>query len=375
MNNKSLLSFFGDLEDKRSHINKLHSLDSILLIAVASVVCGAQTWKQMEEFAHSKRAFLEKFVDFPNGIPSDDTINRAISALDNKHFERCFANFFRSLTALSEPSSGQVIAIDGKTARGAKWNGEKSFVHMVNAWATEFNMVMGQVKVDDKSNEITAIPELLEMLFIEGDIVTIDAMGTQTAIAEKIREKGADYILAVKDNQKELHSQVKDEFRFANRSVVSTENVDFGHGRIETRKCKVIADFQFVKNESNKWKDLKCVVEVECVREFKNSDKPKEKAVRYFISSLGEIEPAKILDYTRAHWGVENKLHWVLDVQFGEDYSRKRYLNAAENYSIIMKVALNMLKNDTKTKQGIQGKRLKAAWNDNYLMELLGVKV
>ena len=375
MNNKSLLSFFGDLEDKRSHINKLHSLDSILLIAVASVVCGAQTWKQMEEFAHSKRAFLEKFVDFPNGIPSDDTINRAISALDNKHFERCFANFFRSLTGLSEPTSGQVIAIDGKTARGAKWNGEKSFVHMVNAWATEFNMVMGQVKVDDKSNEITAIPELLEMLFIEGDIVTIDAMGTQTAIAEKIREKGADYILAVKDNQKELHSQVKDEFRFAKSSIVSTENVDFGHGRIETRKCKVIADFQFVKNESNKWKDLKCVVEVECVREFKNSDKPKEKAVRYFISSLGEIEPAKILDYTRAHWGVENKLHWVLDVQFGEDYSRKRYLNAAENYSIIMKVALNMLKNETKTKQGNQGKRLKAAWNDNYLMELLGVKV
>jgi predicted transposase YbfD/YdcC len=372
MNNKSLLSFFGDLEDKRSHINKLHSLESILLIAVSSVVCGAQTWKQMEEFAHSKQGFLEKIVDFPNGIPSDDTINRAISAIDNKDFERCFANFCRSLT---EPSSGQVIAIDGKTARGAKWNGEKSFVHIVNAWATEFNMVMGQVKVDEKSNEITAIPELLEMLFIEGEIVTIDAMGTQTAIAEKIREKGADYILAVKDNQKELHSQVKDEFRFAKRTVHSTENIDFGHGRIETRKCKVITDFQFVENENQKWKDLKCVIEVECLREFKNSDKPNERAVRYFISSLGQIDPEKTLDYTRAHWGVENKLHWVLDVQFGEDYSRKRYLNAAENYSIIMKVALNMLKNDTKTKQGIQGKRLKAAWNDSYLMEILGVKV
>ena len=213
------------------------------------------------------------------------------------------------------------------------------------------------------------------MLFIEGEIVTIDAMGTQTAIAEKIREKGADYILAVKDNQKELHSQVKDEFRFAKRTVHSTENIDFGHGRIETRKCKVITDFQFVENENQKWKDLKCVIEVECLREFKNSDKPNERAVRYFISSLGQIDPEKTLDYTRAHWGVENKLHWVLDVQFGEDYSRKRYLNAAENYSIIMKVALNMLKNDTKTKQGIQGKRLKAAWNDSYLMEILGVKV
>lgn len=369
MNNISALSFFGDLEDKRSHINRLHSLDSILLIAISSVICGAQTWKQMEEFGHSKKHFLEKITDFPNGIPSDDTINRAISALDNKVFEKCFLDWCSSIR---DPFLKQVIALDGKTARGAKSHGEKSPVHIVSAWASESNMVIGQIKVNEKSNEITAIPELLDLLFLEGSIITIDAMGTQTAIAEKIVEKEADYILAVKDNQRELYTQIKDEFRFA-KNPKSKEVVDYGHGRIETRKCSIITDFEFVRNEN--WKALNCVIRVESLREFKNSDRPNERADRYFISSVKDSDPGLILDYTRAHWGVENKLHWVLDVQFGEDQSRKRSQNAAENYSIIMKTALNILKNDTKTKQGIQGKRLKAAWNDTYLRELLGIKV
>lgn len=371
MSDVSVLSFFGDLEDKRSHINKLHSLDSILLIALSSVICGAQTWKQMEEFAHAKSDFLEKIVDFPNGIPSDDTINRTISALDSKNFERCFVNW---CSAIRVPFVKQVIAIDGKTARGAKSNGEKSPCHLVSAWASQSNIVIGQVKVDDKSNEITAIPELLELLFIEGDIVTLDAMGTQVAIAEKIIDKGADYILAVKDNQKELHDQIKDEYRFA-KNVISKEDVDFGHGRIETRKCSLITDFKFIENKNNKWKGLKCVIKMESKREFKNSNRPTETDVRYYISSLNENNPELLLGYIRAHWGVENKLHWILDVQFGEDQSRKRYENSTENYSIIMKMALNILKNETKTKQGIQGKRLKAGWNENYLSELLGIKV
>lgn len=371
MSNTSALSFFGDLDDKRSHINKLHSLDSILLIAISSVICGAQTWKQMEEFGHAKRDFLEKIIDFPNGIPSDDTINRTISSLDCKEFERCFVNWCNSIRV---PFLKQVIAIDGKTARGAKSHGEKSPVHIVSAWASESNIVIGQVKVNEKSNEITAIPELLELLFIEGDIVTIDAMGTQLEIAEKIVEKGADYILAVKDNQKELHEQINDEYRFA-KNLSSKEMIDFGHGRVETRKCSVITDFKFVENENDKWKELKCIIKMESKREFKNSDKPTETDVRYYISSLSESNPELFLKYIRAHWGVENKLHWILDVQFGEDQSRKRQQNSAENYSVIMKMALNILKNETKTKQGIQGKRLKAAWNEAYLSELLGIKV
>lgn len=369
MSNTSVLSFFSDLEDKRSHVNKLHSLESILLITISSVICGAQTWKQMEEFGHSKKDFLEKIMDFPNGIPSDDTINRTISALDNKVFESCFLNWCSSIR---DPFLKQVIAIDGKTARGAKSHGEKSPIHIVSAWASECNIVIGQIKVDEKSNEIKAIPELLDLLFLEGSIITIDAMGTQIDIAEKIVEKNADYILAVKDNQRELYTQIKDEFLF-NKNLASKELVDYGHGRIETRKCSTITDFVFV--EKGRWTSLNSIIRVESLRQFKNSDKPEEKAVRFFISSLKNNDPELFLNYTRAHWTIENKLHWVLDVQFGEDQSRKRSQNAAENYSIIMKTALNMLKKDTKTKQGIQGKRLKAGWNDNYLRDLLGIKV
>lgn len=371
MKSNLLLSFFGDLEDKRSHINKLHSLDSILLIGIASVVCGAQTWKQMEEFAHAKRKSLEKVVKFPNGIPSDDTINRVFSAIDTKEFERCFVNWTKHI---SEPFMNQVISIDGKTARGAKSHGEKSPVHIVSAWASENNIVVGQIKVDEKSNEITAIPELLDLLVIDDSIITIDAMGTQTEIAKKITEKGADYILAIKDNQKELFTQVKDEFYFA-KGLKTIEDVDFGHGRIETRKCSIISNFHFIENTDNKWSNLQTIVKVESLREFKNSDKPDEIAVRYFISSLQEEDPLKMLNYVRSHWAVENKLHWILDVQFGEDQSRKRNQNAAQNYSIIMKIALNLLKNETSTKQGIQGKRLKAAWNEDYLWKVLDIKV
>lgn len=237
-------SYFEQLVDPRSHINKLHSLNDILVVGVVSVICGAETWKQMEEFAKSKEKFLKTFLNLPNGVPSDDTINRVFSAIDTKQFEVCFAKW---VTSLPQEFKQQVIAIDGKTVRGAKSKGEKSPVHIVGAWANEHNLVVGQVKVNDKSNEITAIPELLDLLFIKGDIVTIDAMGTQTAIAEKIIEKGADYILAVKENQNQLYQDIKDEFRFCKTSQTS-EDIDFGHGRIETRVCTVISDFQFIKN-------------------------------------------------------------------------------------------------------------------------------
>lgn len=370
MKRNSILSYFNQLEDPRSHVNRLHNLNSILLIGIIATLCGAETWKQMEEFAILKLEFLQTFLSLPNGVPSDDTINRVFSAIDTKQFEICFSQWADSL---SESFHGQVIAIDGKTVRGAKSEGKKSPVHIVSAWANENNIVTGQVKVNDKSNEITAIPELLDLLSIEGDTITIDAMGTQTNIVDKIRNKGANYILAVKENQKQLYSDIKDEFRFGKNKKVF-EHIDTGHGRIETRICRVICDFEHITNENDKWKDLKQIIEIESIREFKNSDKKTEKAFRYYITNLEET-PEKLLSKVRSHWGVENKLHWILDVQFNEDQSRKRKNNAAENYSIILKIVLNLLKNDKSVKQGIQGKRLKAAWDNNYVLKILNIKV
>lgn len=365
-----LISIFSNVEDPRSHINQLHNLVDILLIGIISVICGAETWKQMVDFAFSKEAFLKKFLKLENGIPSDDTINRVFSAIDSSQFENCFIEWVNSI---SEITKGQVIAIDGKTLRGAKSKGVKSPVHMVSAWANENNLVLGQVRVNDKSNEITAIPELLDKLMIQGNIITIDAMGTQTDIAEKIIKNEADYILAVKENQKQLLEEIKDEFTFAKAIEIDT-NIDIGHGRIETRKCSVISNFLFVENKDQKWKNLNQVIKIESIREFKNSDKPTEKATRYYISSL-ENNANQYQKNIRSHWGIENKLHWTLDVGFSEDSSRKRNKNAAQNYSVLLKIALNLLKNEKTEKQGIAGKRLKAGWNENYLLKVLSLKV
>ena len=365
-----LVSIFGSIEDPRSHINQLHNLEDILLIGIISVICGAETWKQMVEFSTSKEEFLRKFLELPNGIPSDDTINRVFSSIDSSQFETCFIDWVNSISKLSK---GQVIAIDGKTLRGAKSHGKKSPVHMVSAWADQNNLVLGQVRVNEKSNEITAIPILLETLFIEGNIITIDAMGTQTDIANKIIENQADYILAVKENQEQLLEEIKDEFRFS-KNIKTDINIDYGHGRIETRKCSVVSDFQFIENNNNKWNKLNQVIKIESLREFKNSDKLPEKATRYYISSLKDTA----INYQkniRSHWGVENKLHWTLDVAFSEDASRKRNNNAAQNYSILLKIALNLLKNEKTERQGIAGKRLKAGWNEDYLLKVLNVKV
>jgi predicted transposase YbfD/YdcC len=368
--NNELVSIFGSVQDPRSHINQLHNLVDILLIGIIAVICGAETWKQMIEFANSKEGFLRKFLELPNGIPSEDTINRVFSSIDSAQFETCFIDWVNSISTLSK---GQVIAIDGKTLRGAKANGKKSPVHMVSAWADKSNLVLGQIRVNEKSNEITAIPELLDTLLIEGNIITIDAMGTQTNIADKIIKNGADYILAVKGNQETLLEEIKDEFRFS-KSIETETDIDLGHGRIETRKCSVIANFKFINNTDNKWNKLNQIIKIESIREFKNSDKATEKATRYYISSLKDIA-VNYQSHIRSHWGVENKLHWTLDVAFSEDASRKRNGNAAQNYSILLKIALNLLRNEKTEKQGIAGKRLKAGWNESYLLKILNIKV
>ena len=244
---------------------------------------------------------------------------------------------------------------------------------MVSAWADKSNLVLGQIRVNEKSNEITAIPELLDTLLIQGNIITIDAMGTQTNIADKIIKNGADYILAVKGNQETLLEEIKDEFRFS-KSIETETDIDLGHGRIETRKCSVISNFKFINNTDNKWNKLNQIIKIESIREFKNSDKATEKATRYYISSL-EDTAVNYQSHIRSHWGVENKLHWTLDVAFSEDASRKRNGNAAQNYSILLKIALNLLRNEKTEKQGIAGKRLKAGWNESYLLKILNIKV
>jgi predicted transposase YbfD/YdcC len=364
-----LNNVFGNLTDPRSHINRLHLLNDILLIGIVSVICGAETWKQMVQFAKSKESFFRNFLLLPNGIPSEDTINRVFSSIDNLEFEDCFVEW---ISAISTLTNGQVIAIDGKTIRGAKSHGKKSTIHMVSAWACDNNLVLGQIKVDEKSNEITAIPKLLDVLSIENSIITIDAMGCQTEIAEKIIANDANYILAVKENQATLLESIQDEFLFS-KKMLKAESIEGDHGRIETRICSVIKDFEYVKKDG-RWKNLTSIVKIESTREFKNSEKLTETATRYYISSCN-LNAEEFQKSIRSHWAIENKLHWILDVGFNEDSSRKRNQNAAQNYSVLLKIALNLLKNETSEKQGIKGKRLKAGWNEDYLLLVLGLKV
>jgi len=364
-----LRSVFSQIDDPRSDINKLHKLEDILLIGIISVICAADTWKNMETYAKAKEDFLRSFLELPNGIPSDDTFNRVFSSINSEQFEACFVDWVSHLVNLT---NGEVIPIDGKTIRGAKSNGKKSPFHMVSAWATNNNLVLGQVKVSEKSNEITAIPKLLELITVKGCTITIDAMGCQQDIATKIIEQEANYVLAVKENQKQLYQDIQDEFRFG-KNIQTDISEELDHGRIETRKCSVISTFEFIENKEE-WTGLKSIVKIESTREFKNSEKPTEYATRYYISSL--LAGAKELQSTiRSHWGIENKLHWILDVAFSEDASRKRAGNASQNFSILNKIALNLLKNDTSERQGIKGKRLKAAYDQNYLIKILGLKV
>ena len=285
----------------------------------------------------------------------------------------------------------EVVAVDGKTIRGAKHKGRKSPCHLVSAWADQQNLVLGQVRTDEKSNEIKAIAQLLKVLSIEGAIITIDAMGCQEKIADTIIDQKADYLLAVKENQKQLYQDIEDEFRFAKamntfaKGIPSDTHQDVGHGRIEKRTCAkgIPSDslitkpcFEHITNP-DKWKQLSCVIRLvrgdafgKSQREFKGTDKPIEKATRYYISGFqGNAEDfQKII---RSHWGIENKLHWSLDVSFSEDASRKRAGNAAQNFAILTKIAINLLKNDKSVKIGIKGKRLKAEWSNQYLLKIL----
>jgi Transposase len=361
---KSPLNYFSSLTDPRVERTREHHLEDILFIAIASIICGGDSWNDMEEFGKAKEEWLRTFLQLPNGIPSHDTFNRVFSALNPEELEGCFIEWTRSVANLCEH---EVIAIDGKSMCGTRDFGNKSIVHMVSAWAEKNHIVLGQVKVSEKSNEITAIPRLLELLVLKGCIVTIDAMGCQKEIASKIIDKEADYLLALKGNQGNLLEQVEDSFRFL--PVYNfDEQVDAGHGRVETRRCSVIKDLSMIESKKE-WKALGCLVKIESERYIKSTGKS-ETETRFYISSL--LPNAGLINQSvRAHWGIENSLHWVLDVGFNEDDSRKRNGFAAQNYSLLNRIALNLLKNDRTTKVGVRSKRLKAGWDNRYLIKLI----
>lgn len=363
---ESPLQFFAGLEDPRVERTKDHLLSDIIFITIAAVVSGAESWYDIEDFGVAKQEWLKKFLRLPNGIPTHDTFNRVFAALDSDELAMCFLTWTQSVC---ERTKGEVISIDGKSLRGSSQRGSKSMVHMVSAWASANNIVLGQLKVDDKSNEITAIPALLEVLALSGCIVTIDALGCQKNIASAIIDKGADYVLALKGNQGELHDQVQDSFRFLEVSS-TTQQTDLGHGRVEKRVCSLIDDLSMIE-QKDQWKGLHSIIRIESER-YTKSTGDSQQETRYYISSAkGNAD--RFNGIIRDHWKIENSLHWVLDVAFREDQSQKRAGNAAQNFSVITRIALNLLKNDAQAKRSVKGKRLKAAWNNEYLERVLNI--
>ena len=363
MENITLMTYLSNMKDPRIDRKKLHLLEDIVFISIAAVLSGADSWNEIEEYGNQKKKWLKSILDLPNGIPSHDTFNRFYAALDPEEFERVFSAWVQSLT---KKYPGDVVAIDGKTMRGSRRKGFHSATHIVSAWSNSNRLILGQVKVEEKSNEITAIPELLNALLLEGCIVTIDAMGCQKEIAKSIRSKKAEYILAVKENQPELLDDIRDSFKMLAPEHF-TEDLDFGHGRIETRRCSVISDLSLLEKPTL-WKSLTTIIRIESERYIKSTGE-RQSETRYYISSLA-TSAEHILSAIRSHWAIENMVHWSLDVSFNEDASRKQAGNAAVNFSVINRLALNILKKDDH-KIGVKSKRLMAGWSNEYILKVL----
>lgn len=372
---KSVLDAFTELQDPRGR-ECPYPLDELLLVALCAITSGAEGWVSVAEWGKTKLDWLRRFLPFSNGIASHDTFTRVFSLLDAEVFEACFINWMQHLC----PSlAGQVIPIDGKSVRRSH-NGEQGMVHLVSAWHTAAGVILGQVKTADKSNEITAIPELLDALHIEGATITMDAMGCQHTIVEKIIDKKADYIVAVKDNQPTLAQAIEEWFAAADagrldRPFWQEVDTDKSHGRLETRRCVATNDVAWLHDIKQEWHGLQSLVMVESTREMVNGKNQGQCSTerRYYISSL-PAKPALLNQRVRAHWGIENSLHWVLDVAFDEDDCRIRVGEGTQNFAILRRIALNLLKQDKSTKVGVATRRLKAAWDTAYLEKLLGLQ-
>jgi predicted transposase YbfD/YdcC len=375
----SLIEHFQRLPDPRINRCKEHDLIDILVIGLCTLLCGGETFNDMEDFGEAQYDWFKGFLRLPQGIPSHDTFNRVLAALDPKAFLDCFLAWTQSLR---QAISQEIVSLDGKALRRAGQSKE-ALKYVVSAWAQENRLVLGQVKVAQKSNEITALPELLRVLELSGCIVTTDAMGCQKTIAKEIIEADADYVLALKGNQETVHQEVQQFLdgllaeREAPRSVgaklspaASTlaylERVEKDHGRIETRRYYQSGALEWFEDQ-DKWEGLKSVGMVESIREIQGQQ---QRERRYFLSSL-PVNVGLFARAVRGHWGIENKVHWVLDVVFGEDQSRARAGFAAENLATLRRLALNLLRQENTKRRGIKGKQLNAGWDHAYLMKLL----
>jgi predicted transposase YbfD/YdcC len=367
----SLLTHFAGLTDPRMDYLIEHELLDIVAITICAVICGAETWGDIEAYGQSKAEWLRTFLALPNGIPSHDTISRLFIHLDPVQLQNCFLSWIQTIAQLHP---GEVVAIDGKAVRRSYDKGKnKGAIHMVSAWASENRLVLGQVKVDEKSNEITAIPQLLNVLDLSGCVVTIDAMGAQKEIAKLIIDQGADYILSLKGNQGNLHEDVKELFDWASKTDFKDipheayQTLNKGHGRIEVRRHWLLASVEHLV-DAHKWLGLKRVGMIESERRIQGKATTIER--RYYLLSLdGGVE--QFAAASRSHWGIENQLHWSLDVAFHEDDSRIRTGHAPENMTLIRKIALNLLSKEISAKVGKKGKRLKAGWDNDYLTKVL----
>jgi predicted transposase YbfD/YdcC len=368
----SILAYFGDLPDPRIERCKRHRLLDIIAIGICAVVCGADSYVEMEEFGKAKREWFETFLDLENGIPSHDTFRRVFGKLKPAEFQKCFLAW---IEAVQESTKGEVIAIDGKALRGSFERTTNTLaIRMVSAWATRNSLVLGQVKTAEKSNEITAIPRLLNLLEIEGCTVTIDAMGCQKEITAQIIEQKGDYCISLKGNQGILHEEVREYFAWARGrdfkeiTCTTAEAVEKDHGRIEVRRCWSVEDLAWLRDKEE-WSGLRSICAVEAER-LELTTRKQSIETRYFISSLAG-NAKELMSVVRKHWAVENSLHWVLDVAFREDQCQIRKDNGAENFAMLRHIAVNLLKREKTAKVGVKIKRNKAAWDTNYLLKVL----
>jgi predicted transposase YbfD/YdcC len=366
----SITEHFAELDDPR-RFNKRHKLLDILVISICAAIAGADGWEHVELFAETNEDWLRGFLELPHGIPTRHTFSRVFAALDSEQFQECFVQWIQ---AVDKVSKGQIIAADGKALRRShdRSLGKKA-LYMVSAWASGSGLVLGQTKVDEKSNEITALPELLDMLEIEGCIVTVDAIHCQTETARTIVEKQADYVFPVKENQPRLLDSLQllfddpEEMQWV--ACDHDRTVDKGHGRIEIRECWTTSDAEYLHHIDTlaEWKGLRSIAMVQAERQLGEDTTTTR---RYFISSL-ESDAEQLLHAVRSHWGIENKVHWVLDIAFREDDSRIRKGNGAENFAVLRHIALNLLRREKTVKRSLKGKRMKAGWDKNYLLKVL----